>query len=77
MHADVDGRRAASASARFMEAAVRNLRLSFLEDDKRFATGDCHTFQSGGFGSLRMLRGMLSGTSTGDRSFGGDVAGRK
>ena len=24
-----------------------------------------------------MLRGMLSGTSTGDRSFGGDVAGRR
>ena len=54
---------------------MRSLRLSFREDDNRFATGDCQTFQSGGFGSLRMLLGILSGTSTGDRSFGGDVAG--
>ena len=60
-----------------MEAAVRSRLLSFLEEDRRLATGDCQTFQSGGFGSLRMLRGILSGTSTGDRSFGGDVAGRK
>ena len=60
-----------------MEAAVRSRLLSFLEEDNRFATGDCQTLQSGGFGSLRMLRGMLSGTSTGDRSFGGDVAGRR
>jgi hypothetical protein len=60
-----------------MEAAVRSRLLSLREVDKRFATGDCQTLQSGGFGSLRMLRGMLSGTSTGDRSFGGDVAGRR
>ena len=60
-----------------MEAAVRSRLLSFLEEDRRLATGDCQTFQSGGFGSLRMLLGILSGTSTGDRSFGGDVAGRK
>jgi len=60
-----------------MEAAVRSRLLSFLDEDNRLATGDCQTLQSGGFGSLRMLRGISEGISTGDRSFGGDVAGRR
>ena len=73
----MEGRLALSASARVFACAVRSRLLSFLEEDNRFATGDCQTLQSGGFGSLRMLRGISEGISTGDRSFGGDVAGRK